>query len=191
MRLLALDLGSKRIGTAVSDDLELTAQPLSVLNRHGGARDLQAIGRLVREQQAGEVVIGLPLNMDGSEGAAAAQARRFAERLGAALGIPVRLWDERLTTWEAEGVLKEARVKPIKRRAVVDKLAAALILRSYLDARRTGDSDQTLPKTSEQRDDVAAQAGPASEGGPAPPERGGVRGGESGNEPPPSGKDAR
>ena len=135
MRLLGLDLGSKRIGVAVSDEMGWTAQGLAVLNRHGGKRDLENIARLVQEQRVEEVVLGLPINMDGSEGEQARKAREFAERLREHLELPVHLWDERLTTWEAEGILKQAGVKGRKRRQVVDKVAATLILKSYLEAR--------------------------------------------------------
>lgn len=135
MRLLGLDLGSKRIGVAVSDEMGWTAQGLTVLNRHGGLKDLENIARLVSEQGAEAIVLGLPINMDGSEGEQARKVRRFAEKLEEHLGIEVHLWDERLTTWEAEGILKEAGVKGPKRKRVVDKVAAALILKSYLQAR--------------------------------------------------------
>lgn len=135
MRLLGIDLGSVRVGVAVCDELGLAARPLSVLRRRGGARDLDAIERLVREQEAGAVVLGLPLNMDGSEGPVAQRTRRFAaaleERLRP-LGVPVRLWDERLTSWEAEDLLREKGLTPRRRRERVDAVAAALILESYL-----------------------------------------------------------
>jgi putative holliday junction resolvase len=136
MRLLGIDLGSKRIGIAVSDALGFTAHPVTVLNRQGGQADLNAISDLVEEHEVGQVVLGLPLNMDDSEGAAAARVRRFGESLQRHLGIPVHLWDERLTTWEALQMLKQAQVKPRKRRKVVDQLAAVLILGSYMEAHR-------------------------------------------------------
>jgi len=136
MRLLGLDLGSERIGVAVSDELGWTAQGLCVLRRQGGKRDLDKIARLVEEQKAEAVVLGLPLNMDGTEGPQAQRTRRFAAALEAHLGLEVRLWDERLTTWEAEGILKEAGVRGPRRRQVVDKLAATLILKSYMEANK-------------------------------------------------------
>jgi len=136
MRWMGLDVGSKRIGVALSDELGITAQPLLVLTRHGGSRDLEALARLAREHAVTGVVAGLPLNMDGSEGETAARVRRFTERLAAHLGLPVRLWDERLTTWEAEGVLRQAGVRSRKQRQVIDKLAAALILKGFLEAAR-------------------------------------------------------
>jgi putative Holliday junction resolvase len=140
MKLLALDLGSKRIGVAVSDELGYTAQGLCVLNRHGGKRDLENIARLVEEQEAKAVILGLPLNMDGTEGEQAGKVRMFKAKLEEHLDIPVHLWDERLTTWEAEGILKEAGVRPEKRKKVVDKVAASLILKSYLEARQENSS---------------------------------------------------
>lgn len=135
MRILGLDLGSKRIGVALSDELGWTSRGIEVIECKGREKDLARIGRLVEEHRVAEIVVGLPLNMDGSEGPAAIAARRFAARLEARLGIPVRLWDERLTTWEAGGILKEAGVRPARRKQLVDKLAAALILKSYLESR--------------------------------------------------------
>lgn len=136
MRFLGLDLGTKRIGVALSDEMGWTSQGLTTLQRKGGKKDLESIGRLVEEHSVEGIVLGLPLNMNGSEGKAAEQARRFAGLLEEHLGIPVHLWDERLTSWEAEGILKEAEVKAKKRKQVVDKLAATLILKSYLDAQQ-------------------------------------------------------
>ncbi len=136
MSLLGIDLGSKRIGIAKTDELGWAAHPLCVIARHGGKRDLEAISTLVKEHAPTAVVVGLPLNMDDSEGPAAVAARRFAEKLADYLSIAVHLWDERLTTWEAQEILKQTGVKPGKRRKVVDQLAAALILESYLQAQR-------------------------------------------------------
>jgi len=134
MNLMGIDLGSKRIGIAKSDSLGLAAHPVTVLTRRGGKRDLEAIGALVDEHEISEIILGLPLNMDDSEGRAAQAARKFADRLEKHLGIPVHLWDERLTTWEAEKMLEQAMVKKSKRRKVVDQLAATLILKSFMDS---------------------------------------------------------
>lgn len=139
MSLLGIDLGSKRIGIAKTDELGFGAHPLCVIRRRGGQRDLEAISALVEEHSSTAVVVGLPLNMDDSEGRAARAARRFAGKLADFLGIAVHLWDERLTTWEAQKILKETGVKPGKRGKLVDKLAAALILESFLRARRQED----------------------------------------------------
>jgi putative Holliday junction resolvase len=136
MRLLGLDFGTKRIGVALSDEMGWTAQGLTTVERKGNQTDIEKIGRLVEEHKVEGIVLGLPLNMDGSEGKAAEAVRKFARLLEERLRITVHLWDERLTSWEAQGILKEAQVKPKKRKQVVDKLAATLILKSYLDARR-------------------------------------------------------
>ncbi len=136
MRLLGLDFGTKRIGVALSDELGWTSQGLTTIERKGKDRDIERIGQLVGEHSVEGIVLGLPLNMDGSEGKAALAVRKFAGLLEERLGITVHLWDERLTSWEAEGILKAAEVKPKKRKQVVDKLAATLILKSYLDAQR-------------------------------------------------------
>ena len=136
MRLLGLDFGTKRIGVALSDEMGWTAQGLTVIQRKGNEKDIEKIGRLVLEHGVEGIVLGLPLNMDGSEGKSAEAVRRFAGLLEERLKIAVHLWDERLTSWEAEGILKEAQVKPKKRKQVVDKLAASLILKSYLEAQR-------------------------------------------------------
>jgi putative holliday junction resolvase len=159
MRLLALDLGSKRIGVAVSDELGWTAQGLTVLERRGGGKDFAAIADLVRQHQATGVVVGLPINMDGSEGPAAAAARRFGEALAKHLALPVHLWDERLTSWEAEGILREAEVTPRKRRLLVDKLAATLILKSYLEAHTLRPSDSGAAEP----DDHQKEGGPGGD----------------------------
>jgi len=136
MRLLGLDFGTKRIGVALSDEMGWTAQGLTTIQRKGNQKDIEMIGRLVTEHQVEGIVLGLPLNMDGSEGKSAEAVRKFAGLLQERLQVAVHLWDERLTSWEAEGILKEAQVKPKKRKQVVDKLAASLILKSYLDAQR-------------------------------------------------------
>lgn len=137
-RVLGIDLGTRRIGVALSDGLGLTAQPHRVLARHGGQRDLDGIAALVRETGATAVVIGLPLDPDGTEGRAARAARAFAARLRAALAIPVELYDESFSTVEAEEVLLRADLSRARRKQVVDKLAAAVILQRWLDQRADG-----------------------------------------------------
>jgi putative Holliday junction resolvase len=136
MRLLGLDFGTKRIGVALSDEMGWTSQGLTTIERKGNQKDIEKIGRLIEEHKVEGIVLGLPLNMDGSEGKSAEAVRKFAALLQERLKIAVHLWDERLSSWEAEGILKEAEVKPKKRKQVVDKLAAALILKSYLEAQR-------------------------------------------------------
>jgi putative Holliday junction resolvase len=132
MRLAALDVGDARIGLAVCDELGLTVRGVGVVRRVGGRRDLERIAACLAPYDPARVVVGLPLNMDGSEGPQAARVRAFAERLGAHLGLAIELWDERLTTIEAERTLRSAGVSRQRRRDLVDQEAAAIILESYL-----------------------------------------------------------
>jgi putative holliday junction resolvase len=141
-RVVGIDLGSRRIGVAVSDGLGLTAQPRGMINRHGGLRDLEAIATVVREVGAGRVVLGLPLDCAGVEADAARKARAFGERLAAHLGLPVELIDESFSTVEAEEVLLAADVSRKRRREVVDKLAAAVILQRWLDQQSRRPAEQ-------------------------------------------------
>lgn len=130
MRIMALDLGEKNVGIAVSDELELTANPRAALRRDGTTVD--RILRLVEEEEIGEVVVGLPLLMSGEAGTQAQRAREFADALAARAAVPVRTWDERLTTREAERALIAADVRRARRRKQIDQQAAALILDGYL-----------------------------------------------------------
>jgi putative Holliday junction resolvase len=136
--VIGIDLGARRIGVAVTDGLGLTAQPHATIARRGGQRDLDAIAAVVREQDAERVILGLPLAPDGERGRAALSAEAFAVRLRAVLPVPVDLIDESFSTVEAEEVLLAADVSRARRREVVDKLAAAVILRRWLDAHRAG-----------------------------------------------------
>jgi putative holliday junction resolvase len=135
VRALGLDLGTKTIGIAVSDELGITAQAVTTLQRSSRAKDLAALDKLAKEHAITEFVLGLPLNMDGTEGTRAAQTRKFGEVLHGALGLPVHYQDERLTTVEAERALLEAALSRQKRKAVIDRVAAVLILQGWLDAR--------------------------------------------------------
>jgi len=135
MRVAALDVGEARIGVAVSDELGITAQGIGVVRRVGGRRDLEELSRLLAPYGPDRLVVGLPLTMRGTEGPQATKVRAFAERAAEHLGVPLEFWDERLTTVAAERVLLEADVSRRRRREVVDKVAATLILQSYL-ARR-------------------------------------------------------
>lgn len=135
-RILAVDWGRTRLGLAVSDALGLTAQGLRSLPRAGETRDVEAIGALVRELAIEAIVVGLPRNMDGSQGPSAEAARTFARALHDRLDIPVHLWDERLTTLAAERALVGAGVRRRDRRAVVDQVAATIILQGFLDRQR-------------------------------------------------------
>ncbi len=132
MRYLGLDLGRATIGLALADDVLRTARALRTLRRRGGQADLAALRRVVGEYEVGLLVLGLPLNMDGSEGPAARLARAFAGKLGA-LGLPVELFDERLSTFEAESRLRQRGFSSRAMRDKVDAEAAAVILQGWLD----------------------------------------------------------
>lgn len=136
MRVLGIDLGSRRIGLAVSDTTGTVASPLSVLARSRSRRhDHAEIARIVREEEVEAIVVGLPLNMDGSRGPAARSASAEADDIATVTGVPVHLQDERLTTVTAERVLREANMRAEDRRGVVDKVAAAVLLQTWLDSR--------------------------------------------------------
>jgi putative Holliday junction resolvase len=134
MRTMGLDLGTRTIGVAVSDELGLTAQPVTTLRRRSLSADLSELNRLAHDHQVGRWVVGLPLNMNGTEGAKAAQAREFGAVLEKDSGHPVEFWDERLSTRAAERVLLEADVSRSKRREVIDRVAAVIILQGWLDS---------------------------------------------------------
>jgi putative Holliday junction resolvase len=136
MRIAALDVGDARVGIAVSDELELTVRGLGMIRRVGGQRDLEALRRVLEPASPERIVVGLPLNMDGTEGPRAKKTRVFGERVGTHLGIAVEFWDERLTTVEAEDILRKSKVNWRRRKGLVDELAATVILRDYLAARR-------------------------------------------------------
>jgi putative Holliday junction resolvase len=136
MRVLGVDLGSKRIGIAVSDRSGTIASPLTVVQRSGSvARDHHVIAKLVLEEEAEAVVVGLPLNMDGSMGPAAKAAVAEAEALATVVNVPVHTSDERRTTVTADRVMIEAGMDAKARRKVVDKVAAAVLLQHWLDGR--------------------------------------------------------
>ena len=136
-RILAVDLGAKRIGVALSDPLGLTAQPRPRIDCVGPRKDVRAIVALAEASDATEIVVGLPLQLDGTRGEAAENALAFAERLREAVGVevPVTMWDERLTTAQAERVMIEGGARRSRRREKIDSLAAVLILQNVLDAR--------------------------------------------------------
>lgn len=135
-RIMALDVGEKRIGVALSDPLGLTAQGLTVVHRRSPAADVAALAELVRAHEVTLIVVGLPRRMSGAIGAQAENALAFAALLRESLAVPVETWDERLTTRAAERMLVAGDLSRARRRQVVDKVAAALILQGYLDARR-------------------------------------------------------
>lgn len=133
--MLGLDVGDRRIGVALSDETATLASSLPTLERVGPRKDLKAVAALVRQHGAVEIVVGLPLRMDGSVGPQAEKVREFAEALKPVARVPVHYWDERLTTVQAERTLIEGDVSRQRRKGLVDQLAAVLILQSYLDAR--------------------------------------------------------
>ncbi len=135
MKLLGLDYGDRRIGVAVSDAFGWTAQGIEVVQRREDDSHLQRIAELAKLHEAEEVVVGLPKNMNGTIGPRGELCIEFAESLRELLGLPVHLWDERLTTVSAERTLLEADVSRKKRKQVVDKIAAGLILQNYLDSK--------------------------------------------------------
>ncbi len=138
MRILALDVGTKRIGVAMSDELLITAQGGETIYRKDAKADMDIITKLVTDNGVVEVIVGLPLNMDGSHGPKAKEVAVFVEDLSKAVTVPIRTWDERLTTVQVERVMLEADTSRAKRRKHADKLAAQVILQSYLDSRKKG-----------------------------------------------------
>ena len=131
---MALDLGRKRIGLAISDPLGITAQGLPNLERTRKREDLAALTTIVREREVGLILMGNPVNMGGAEGRQSAWVREFATALEKQTGLPIRFWDERLTTVEAQRVLRESGISLEKRAAAVDRLSAVILLQSYLDS---------------------------------------------------------
>ncbi|MFH1380630.1 MAG: Holliday junction resolvase RuvX [Candidatus Omnitrophota bacterium] len=135
MKILALDFGDKRIGVALSDALGITAQSVGAIYRENDNYGFNFIRDLIGKEEIKEIVVGLPLNMNGSHGPAAKKAEDFADKLKNEFGLPVALWDERMTTIEAERVMIEGGASRGKRKRKIDKLAAQLILQSYLGAK--------------------------------------------------------
>jgi putative holliday junction resolvase len=132
-RVLALDLGKRRIGLALSDELGITAQGLETLQRSNIREDLARLAQLASEKNVALILMGNPLHMSGHEGRQAAYARDFGERLREATGLPIEYRDERLTTVEAQRVLRQSGISIQKRAKAVDRLAAVILLESYLD----------------------------------------------------------
>ena len=134
--VLGLDFGERRIGVAGSDAFGVMAQVVTVIERTSLAEDVARIGEIAKRRGAGKIVLGLPLNMDGSMSQQGRRVRRFANRLRRELEMEVEVWDERMSTMEAERVLIEANESRSARKAVRDGVAAAVILQGYLDAQR-------------------------------------------------------
>jgi putative Holliday junction resolvase len=145
MRYLALDVGDVRIGVAASDETATLATGLPTLRRVGPRKDVKAVAALVRGHEAGEVVVGLPRSLDGSEGPQARKVLAFMDDLRGALPVPVVPWDERFTTAMATQTLRQAGVSRRDRREAVDQVAAVLILQSYLDYRKLVDAEAHKP----------------------------------------------
>jgi len=138
-RILGLDVGSKTIGIAVSDPLGITAQGLQTIRRKNKRLDFEQLGRIVGEYQIAEIVVGYPLRLSGNEGTQSEKIQHFAEDLRVRFGLPVHLWDERLTSSQANRILREADLSIKKRGEAVDRMAAVLILQNWMEAREVAE----------------------------------------------------
>ena len=138
MRILALDHGTVRIGVALSDEFKMIASPLEYIPAEPFVEFLSRLQSLLQEKEVDQIIVGMPRNMDGSHGPAAEQVRVFIERLGETVQIPIRTWDERLTSAQANRMLIQGNVRRKNRKQVVDKMAAAILLQSYLDSGAAG-----------------------------------------------------
>lgn len=136
MRILGLDYGSSRIGVAVSDPHNLIARGIGTIKRENLKKDLEKIKGLVKEYEVGQIVLGLPQNIDGSFGKQAEKVKDFAKDLGKELKLPLAFQDERLTTWQAQRNLQEMGIKFKKGKKKLDQMAAAIILQDYLGKRK-------------------------------------------------------
>jgi putative pre-16S rRNA nuclease len=141
-RILGLDVGARRIGIAISDPLGLTAQGLATLQRRNRRYDLGELRKVLTKYEVREIVVGNPLRMSGQSGTQAEKMAAFAGQLKQAFSLPVHLWDERLSTAEAHRLLDETGIRDSRRKEVIDKMAAVLILQSFLDAREANASRQ-------------------------------------------------
>ncbi|UVI33715.1 Holliday junction resolvase RuvX [Paenibacillus spongiae] len=135
MRVMGLDYGDRRIGVAVSDAFGWTAQGVGIVEKRRDGSEMETFAKLLQEHEVSEIVVGLPKNMNGTIGPRGEICIAFAQDLQQKLNVPVHLWDERLTTVAAERTLLEADVSRKKRKQVVDKMAATLILQNYLDSK--------------------------------------------------------
>jgi putative Holliday junction resolvase len=142
-RVLALDVGAKRIGVAVSDPLGITAQGLETIQRQNKRRDWAALSAVLKQYGVGEIVVGLPLRLSGAEGTQSEKMRLFAEELHKQSGLPVHLWDERWTSTEANRLLREMDLSIAKRGQAVDRMAAVLILQSWLASRKSPEQNSS------------------------------------------------
>ena len=149
-RVMGLDVGARRIGIAVTDPLGITAQGLPTLQRRNKRTDFERLGSILREYGVKEIVVGLPLRMSGAEGTQADKMRVFADELRKRFGLPVHLWDERLTSAEANRFLRETELSIGKRGKAVDRMAAMLILQGWMDSNRRPASGVRLPFPNDQ-----------------------------------------
>jgi putative Holliday junction resolvase len=134
MRVIGLDVGTKRVGVALSDELGLTAQPLATLSRGTDRELMEELRAALGDVRPDLVVVGLPLRLDGSEGGSARAARSLATLVGEEFEVDAELWDERFTSVQADRLLQEAGLNSKRRRGITDRVAAAIMLQSYLDA---------------------------------------------------------
>ena len=133
MRILGIDHGTKRVGLAISDEMAMIAQPLEFVNAQPETKLFAHIAEIVSQRSVGEIVVGMPRNMDGSFGPAAEKVREFITALQQSVNVPIKTWDERLTSVQANRILIEGGVRRAQRKEKVDQTAAAILLQSYLD----------------------------------------------------------
>jgi putative holliday junction resolvase len=150
-RIMGLDVGSRRIGVAVSDPLGITAQGLETLQRRNKRYDLAALEQVIRDYTVREIVVGLPLRMSGAEGTQSEKMQAFAEELRKRFRLPVHLWDERLTSAEANRLLRETELSIEKRAKAVDRMAAVLILQGWMESRGATGKSKSEPTTEPRR----------------------------------------
>jgi putative Holliday junction resolvase len=144
IRIMGLDVGKRRVGVAISDELKITAQPLTKIKRTSIEKDLTEILHIASEYSVRAIVVGLPLNMDGSVGPQASLVLKFMESLKQKTSLPVEGWDERLSTVAVTRVLIEGDVTRKKRKGIVDQLSASYILQGYLDSKKAGGQTKHL-----------------------------------------------
>ena len=137
MRVMGIDYGTKRIGVAISDPFCTMAHPIDIVKVKADGSHMEDLKKIVREYEITKIVVGLPYNMDGTIGTSGEKVIAWSEQLGIVLGLPVVLWDERLTTSQAHDFLLGLNVRGKKRKHIVDKIAAGIILKDYLDSEKT------------------------------------------------------
>ncbi|MGH7800739.1 MAG: Holliday junction resolvase RuvX [Thermodesulfobacteriota bacterium] len=138
MRILALDVGTKTIGVAVSDELGIAAHGVTTVKRTDLKRDIEALSKIIDQYKPYEILVGVPYNYDGTVSKRGEEILKFAEKIKTTFSLPVRYWDESFSTVDAEKILLEADLSRKKRKKVIDKMAAVFILEGYLDKKRSG-----------------------------------------------------